>query len=98
MPEVTGGRWKDAAREGRQFWGFGYLIAVLAGATLAVVFGLMAGLSAGVTLMMMGGGAILLAGILFTILEVLRLGRSPQSAPPRQELQEPGARRNERPI
>ena len=67
----------------RKFWGFGYLIAVLGGATLAVIFGLMAGLSAGVTLMMMGGGAILLAGILFTILEVLRLGRGPQSAPPR---------------
>jgi hypothetical protein len=68
----------DTGVANRRFWAFGYLYAAIAGATIAGIFALMAGLGGGIALMLMAGAALLLSGLLFTVLEILRLGRGSQ--------------------
>jgi hypothetical protein len=63
----------DQSRAVRKQWIFGYFLAMLGGATTALIFCLMAGLSWQESLMIMCVGAVLMGGGLFTILEVRRL-------------------------
>lgn len=57
----------------RKQWSFGYLLAMLAGATVALIFSLMFGVSWQEGAMLIGVGAVLMSGALFTFLEVRRL-------------------------
>ncbi len=52
---------------------FGYFLVMVVAATTALIFSLVAGLSWQVSLMLMAGAAVLMCGIYFTVVEILRL-------------------------
>lgn len=66
---------------------FGYMMVMVVAATTALIFSLMAGLSVPISLMLMAGAALLIGGILFTIIEILEL--RPKRSPRRRAPQRP---------
>jgi|HubBroStandDraft_6_1064221.scaffolds.fasta_scaffold374053_2 hypothetical protein len=53
---------------------FEYLLPTVAGAAVALIFGLLVAVSWSLCLMLMGGGAALIGGVAFTILQMHNLG------------------------